>query len=151
MVDIGTPDTKRVNSRATRLFIRPAAADIEYLQLQDKNFNPKHNILVEPTTSAGIAAYTGALNGTLTGTILFTNDMADAVGGYKEIGTVSATTKQLPIKTWKMKLTDFGTTEQVWTFTAILEDFSVNGVAEGGTKYDVTLRILTFDPTADIA
>lgn len=151
MADIGTPDTKRVNSRATRLFIRPSGVDIEYLQLQDKNFNPKHNILVEPTTSAGIAAYTGALNGTLTGSILFTNDMAAAIGGYKEIGAVNASTKQLPIKTWKMKLTDFASLEQVWTCTAILEDFNLNGAAEGGTKYDIVLRIITFDPVSDIA
>lgn len=149
MVDIGDA-TKRLNSRATKLFIRPSAADLEWLELQDKSFNPKHNILVEPTTSDGIAAYTGALNGTLTGTILFTTDMIDAVGGYKEIATVSTTTKQLPIKTWKIKTTDFANTTKQWTFTAILEDFDLNGAVEGGTKYDIVLRILSFDPTSDI-
>lgn len=152
MTDIGTPDTKRVNSRATKLYVRPASTDIEYLQLQDKSFTPDHPILVEPTTSAGVAAYTGALTGgTFTGTILFTSDMVAAVGGLRELATVSSTTFQRPIETWKLKLIDFAGATQTWSFTAMLEHFDLNGPAEGGTKYDVGLRVLSFNPTSDIA
>lgn len=151
MADIGTPDTKRVNSRATKLFVRPSSTDIEYLQLQDKSFQPDHPILVEPTTSAGVAAYTGALTGgTFTGTILFTSDMADAVGGFKELATVNSSTFQRPIETWKLKITDFASSQEVWSFTAMLESFNLNGPAEGGTKYDIVLRVLSFNPTSDI-
>ena len=144
MVDIGTPDTKRVNARSTKLFIRPSSTDLEYLQLQDKNLRVSHPSSVEPTTSAGIAVYSGALNGSLTGTLLFTNDMVAAVGGYTELST--PVNGQLPTKTWKLKLTDFGSTEQVWTVSAILEDFSIDGPAEGGTKYSISMR-LTAEPT----
>ena len=149
MVDIGLGD--RVNSLATTLHIRPSGADLQYVQLQTKSFKANRPIIVEPTTSAGVAAYTGALTDALiTGTILFTDETVTAIGGYKEIATVNAVTLQLPIKTWKLKLADFGSNVQVWTTTAILENFELNGEAEGGLKFDIALRILTFDVSTDI-
>jgi len=145
MVDIGDVDINdKVNSKAAKLFIRPSGADIEYVQLQDKDYRNAHPALVEGTTSGGVTAYSGTLQATLTGTILFTTDLAAALGGFSELNT--AVQGQLPSKIWKMKLTDFDGLTQTWQFNAVLEDFRIAGAAEGGTKYDIALRITT-EPT----
>ena len=145
MVDIGDVDINdKVNSRATKLFIRPSGSDLEYVQLQDKQYRIAHPALVEHTTSGGTTAYSGGLQSTITGTILFTTDMASAVGGFSEIST--PVEGQLPSKIWKLKLIDFNGLTQTWETNGILEDFTINGAQEGGTKYDVALR-LTTEPT----
>jgi len=145
MVDIGDVDINdKVNTKGTKVFVRPSGADIEYIQLQDKDYRNAHPALVEGTTSGGVTAYSGTLQATLTGTVLFTTDFASAVGGFTELNT--AVQGQLPSKTWKMKLTDFNGTTEEWSFSAILEDFRIIGAAEGGTKFDIGLRITT-EPT----
>jgi len=142
MVDIGDLDINdKVNSRATKLFIRPSGSDLEYVQLQEKDLRVAHPALVEHTTSGGTTAYSGGLQSTLTGSILFTTDLEAAIGGFTEISTPA--NGQLPSKIWKLKLTDFNGTLQTWEVNAILEDFRINGAAEGGTKYDIALRITT--------
>ncbi len=143
MVDIGGTFNDRVNTRSTKLFVRPAALDIEWVELQDKELRTGHPVSVEPTTSAGVAGYSGAVASTLTGTLLFTTDVVAAVGGFTELNTT--VNNNVPIKTWKLKLTDFGGTTQIWEVQAMLEDFGISGPAEGGTKFDILLRILT-DP-----
>ncbi len=145
MVDIGTVSIgDKVNTRATRIFVRPSSTDIEYAQLQDKEYRNDHPALVEHTTSGGTTAYSGGLQATLTGTILFTTDFVAAVGGFTELNT--PVSGQLPSKTWKVKLTDFDGLTQEWSFTGILEAFRIAGAAEGGTKYDLGIRITT-EPT----
>ncbi len=150
MADVGTKATL-VNSRATKLFIRPSASDLEYVELQDKNLNPSHRVLTEVTTGAGVTAYTGALDATLTGTALFSTNMVTAVGGYKEIATINSTTKQLPIKVWKVKVVDFTGTTQTWTISGMLETFEFSGGAEGALKYDIVIRITDFDASTSIS
>ena len=141
MSSIGGTFNDRVNTRSTKMFVRPGGADIEYVELQDKECRIGHPVSLEPTTNAGLAGYSGALAGTLTGTLLFTTDLAAAVGGFTELNT--PVNNNLPTKTWKVKLTDFGGTTQEWSFTAMLEDFGFSGPAEGATKYDMAIRILT--------
>ena len=145
MVDIGDVDINdKVNTKATKVFVRPSGTDIQYIQLQDKDYRNAHPALVEGTTSGGVTAYSGTLQATLTGTILFTTDFAAAVGGFTELNT--PVSGQLPSKTWKVKLTDFDGLTQEWSFTGILEAFRIAGAAEGGTKYDLGIRITT-EPT----
>lgn len=134
----------KVNSKATKLYIRPASTDIEYVQLQDKELRTGHPVLIEGTTSGGATGYSGTLQSTLTGTILFTTDMVSATGGFTEISTPS--NGQVPTKTWRLKLTDFNGDTEIWEVDAILEDFRLFGADQGGTKYDIVLRILT-EPT----
>ena len=122
MADVGTK-ASLVNSRATRLFIRPSGTDLEYIELQDKTLNPSHRVIAEPSIGGGVVAYTGALDATLNGTALFSTNMVTATGGYKEIATVSTTTFQLPIKTWKIKIVDFANATQTWTVKGMLETF----------------------------
>ena len=141
----------KVNSKAYKVYIRPTNTDIEYIQLQDKSFQPNHPIIIEPTTSGGITAYTGSLtDGSFSGTLLFTDDLIDAVGGYKQIATVNSTTFQRPINTWRLKLVDFANTSQTFEFKAMLNTFNLYSDAEGGTKYDIELTVTEFDPNTDI-
>jgi hypothetical protein len=142
---------QKVNSRAYTLHVRPSATDLEYIQLQDKNFEPNHPVIVEPTTSGGVTGYTGALtDGRISGTCLFTDDMLTTVGGYSELAQVNASSKNRPVKTWKLIFTDFAGGTETVTCTGMLERFSLHGPAEGATKYDIVIRILTFDPSTDI-
>lgn len=140
-----------VNTRATKIFIRPSGTDLEYIELQTKNLNPSHNVLVEPTTSAGIVAYTGALNGTLSGTLLFSEDMITDTGGYQLIATVDPNTLQLPVITWKIKTVDFAGITQTWTMLGMLENFELIGEAEGALKYDILIRLTSFNAASDIS
>ena len=150
MADVGTKESL-VNTRATRVFIRPVSTDLEYIELQDKNLNPSNRVMVEPSIGAGVVAYTGALDAVLNGTALFSTNMITAIGGYKEIATVSSTTFQLPIKTWKIKITPFAGATQTWTVKGMLETFELKGGAEGALKYDIVIRITDFDAATDIS
>lgn len=149
-MSVGSTDSL-VNTRATKIFIRPDGTDLEYIELQTKNLNPSHNVLIEPTTSAGVVAYTGALNGTLSGTLLFSEDMITDTGGYKSIATVDSSTLQLPITTWKIKTVDFASTTQIWTMLGMLENFELIGEAEGALKYDILIRLTSFNVDTDIS
>lgn len=144
MTDIGdTPGTfaKFANSKATRLFVRPSGLDIEYLNLQDKELSVSHPIDIQGTVNAGLVGYSGTLDGDLTGTILFTSDTASAVGGFTELNT--PVNNNLPIKAWKLKITDFTGTLQTWEVKAMLEVFAISGADQGGTKYNISLKLLT--------
>lgn len=144
MVDIGdTPGTfaKFANSKAYRLFVRPSGADIEYLNVQDKSYTNSHPVTVEGTVNAGVVGYSGTLDSDLTGTILFTSDTAAAIGGFTELRT--PVNNNIPIKTWKLKITDFTSTLQTWSVSAMLETFELSGPDQGGTKYNISLKCLT--------
>ena len=149
MSDVGTKESL-VNTRATRLFIRPTGTDLEYVELQDKSLNPSNRVIVEPSIGAGVVAYTGALDAVLNGTALFSTNMVTAVGGYKEIAPIDTNTFQLPIKTWKIKVTPFSGSQQVWTVKGMLETFEFKGGAEGALKYDIVIRITEFNAATDI-
>ena len=81
--DIGA----EVNAKKMQVYIGAVGGDGgEWKLMQNARVLISHPIFREPTTSGGVATYTGAPDNTISGTLLFTRDewnRANAVGVVK--------------------------------------------------------------------
>lgn len=146
---IGSTVSDQVNSRANKVFIGTAGTN-EYTAVQDKQLVLNYDVVAEPLTSNTTAFFAGTfLGGLFTGTMIYTSDFAGVAGTEGTFlnliakDSVSSGNKDL---TWKLKLTDKGSTTKTWTFTGILQTFTLSGVVPGGSKYDLAIFV-TSEPT----
>lgn len=148
-MSFGETVTEQVNSRAYKVFIGVAGTN-EYAAMQDKLMTLNYDITTEPITSGNTAFFAGPfLGGLLTGTALYTTDISGASGTEGTFLNLTAKNSDSGGNTeytWKLKLTDKASTTKTWTFTGILQTFSLSGNVPGGSKYDLSIFI-TSEPT----
>ena len=145
--DIGA----EVNAKKMQVYIGAVGGDGgEWKLMQNARVLISHPIFREPTTSGGVATYTGAPDNTISGTLLFTRDewnRANAAGEAKASGFAALLTPdtdggEVLTKSWVIKLTDIaGTaTNATLTFTSCklsVVDISIS--VEGAVKADITV------------
>ena len=80
----------------------------EWKLVQNARVLISHPIFREPTTSGGVATYTGAPDNTISGTLLFTRDeWDDATNGFENLLTTSCFWRRGgPSNSWVIKFTD---------------------------------------------
>lgn len=146
---IGNTVTEQANSRANRVFIGTAGTN-EYTAVQDKQLVINYDVITEPITNGNTAFFSGVfLGGLFTGTLIYTTDFSGSAGTEGTFlnliakDSVDGGNDEL---TWKMKITDKANTTKTWTFTGILQTFTLSGNIPGGSKYDLAIFV-TSEPT----
>ena len=146
MADYGTL-TEAVNAKKMQLFIGADAADgtavtNQWKLVQNARVLISHPIFREPTTSGGVATYTGAPDNTISGTMLFTRDeWNSATNGFKIIIAPHATGGEVPLHNWTIKFIDVGgSSSNTITFASCkLSVVDISKSVEGAVKADITV------------
>ena len=139
MADIGTK-TQKINAKKFQIFIGSTAN--EWKLLQNASVNLGHAIFREPTTSGGNVLFTGAYDGTISGSLIFTRDEYLDANGFETLLTVGANTGEVPENDWLVKFTDSSGTATNTTLTFAdckLSVIGINKSVDGGTKVDITV------------
>ncbi len=146
---IGGTASEQANSRANRVFIGVAATN-EYKAVQDKQLVINYDVIAEPITNGNTAFFAGVfLGGLFTGTMVYTSDVAGTSGTEGTFlnlvakDSVDGGNDEL---TWNLKITNKANSTKTWTFTGILQTFTLSGEVPGGSKYDLAIFV-TSEPT----
>ena len=103
MADLGVV-TEAVNAKKMQVYI--GSTSNEWKLVQNARVLISHPIFREPTTSGGVATYTGAPDNTISGTLLFTRDeWDDATNGFENLLTISSG-GEVESNSWVIKFTD---------------------------------------------
>ena len=154
MADYGTL-TEAVNAKKMQLFIGADASDgtavtNQWKLVQNARVLISHPIFREPTTSGGVATYTGAPDNTISGTLLFTRDeWDDATNGFENLLTISSG-GEVESNSWIIKFTDVSgtSTDSTLTFASCkLSVVDISKSVEGAVKADITV-ICPGEPTS---
>ena len=145
MTDLGTL-AKRVNSQGYKIFINSTDG---YALLQNASLSLSHSEYREPTTSGGNVYYSGAPDNVLSGTLLYTTDLANNTATPENTieDWFTKTNNEYATKTLIVKLTDFEGTVTTYTFTdgAKMTSCVIYKGSEGAVKADVSF-VLMVDP-----
>jgi len=146
MADYGTL-TEAVNAKKMQVFIGAdasagTAVTNQWKLVQNARVLMSHPIFREPTTSGGVATYTGAPDNTISGTLLFTRDEWNAAtNGFKLLLTPHATGGEVPLHNWTIKFIDVGGSDSnTLTFASCkLSVVDISKSVEGAVKADITV------------
>lgn len=145
MADLGTL-AQRVNSQGYKIFINSTDG---YALLQNASLSLSHSEYREPTTSGGNVYYSGAPDNVLSGTLLYTTDLANNTATPENTieDWFTKTNNEYATKTLIVKLTDFESTVTTYTFTngAKMTSCVIYKGSEGAVKADVSF-VLMVDP-----
>ena len=154
MADYGTL-TEAVNAKKMQLFIGADAAGgtavtNQWKLVQNARVLISHPIFREPTTSGGVATYTGAPDNTISGTLSFTRDeWDDSTNGFENPLTISSG-GEVESNSWIVKFTDVSgtSTDSTLTFASCkLSVVDISKSVEGAVKADITV-ICPGEPTS---
>ena len=146
MADYGTL-TEAVNAKKMQVFIGADASDgtavtNQWKLVQNARVLISHPIFREPTTSGGVATYTGAPDNTISGTLLFTRDeWDDSTNGFENLLTISSG-GEVESNSWIVKFTDVSgtSTDSTLTFASCkLSVVDISKSVEGAVKADITV------------
>lgn len=127
-----------VNSKKMEIWV--GTSTNTWTLLQNARVLISHPIYREPTTSGGVATFTGAPDHTISGSLIFSRDEWSDASGFDVLSTVSGTTGEVPANSWAVKFTDISTGTTTLTFTnAKLSVVDISKSVEGGVKVDVTV------------
>ena len=147
MADLGVV-TEAVNAKKMQVFI--GSTSNEWKLVQNARVLISHPIFREPTTSGGVATYTGAPDNTISGTLLFTRDeWDDSTNGFENLLTISSG-GEVESNSWIVKFTDVSgtSTDSTLTFTSCkLSVVDISKSVEGAVKADITV-ICPGEPTS---
>ena len=147
MADLGVV-TEAVNAKKMQVFI--GSTSNEWKLVQNARVLISHPIFREPTTSGGVATYTGAPDNTISGTLLFTRDeWDDATNGFENLLTISSG-GEVESNSWIVKFTDVSgiSTDSTLTFASCkLSVVDISKSVEGAVKADITV-ICPGEPTS---
>lgn len=147
MADLGVV-TEAVNAKKMQVFI--GSTSNEWKLVQNARVLISHPIFREPTTSGGVATYTGAPDNTISGTLLFTRDeWDDSTNGFENLLAVSSG-GEVESNSWIVKFTDVSgtSTDSTLTFTSCkLSVVDISKSVEGAVKADITV-ICPGEPTS---
>ena len=150
MADLGTL-AQRVNSQGYKIFINSTDG---YALLQNASLSLSHSEYREPTTSGGNVYYSGAPDNVLSGTLLYTTDLANNTATPENTieDWFTKTNNEYVTKTLIVKLTDFEGTVTTYTFStssnsgAKMTSCVIYKGSEGAVKADISF-ILIGDPS----
>ena len=154
MADYGTL-TEAVNAKKMQVFIGAdasagTAVTNQWKLVQNARVLISHPIFREPTTSGGVATYTGAPDNNISGTLLFTRDeWDDSTNGFENLLTISSG-GEVESNSWVIKFTDVSGTSTGTTLTFASCKLSVVDISksvEGAVKADITV-ICPGEPTS---
>ena len=136
-----------VNAKKMQVFVGADVSDgtavtNQWKLVQNARVLISHPIFREPTTSGGVATYTGAPDNTISGTLLFTRDEWNySSEGFKLLLTPHATGGEVPLKNWTIKFIDVGGTNlTTLTFANCkLSVVDISKSVEGAVKADITV------------
>ena len=141
MVDMGLT-AQAINAKKMQLFIGTGDDD-EWLLLQNARVLISHPIFREPTTSGGVATYTGAPDNTISGTMLFTRDeWNDSNNGFINIIAPATDSGEVESNYWNIKFVDVSGDSAVvrLTFSSCkLSVVDISKSVEGAVKADITV------------
>jgi len=147
MADLGVV-TEAVNAKKMQVFI--GSTSNEWKLVQNARVLISHPIFREPTTSGGVATYTGAPDNNISGTLLFTRDeWDDSTNGFENLLTISSG-GEVESNSWVIKFTDVSGTSTDTTLTFASCKLSVVDISksvEGAVKADITV-ICPGEPTS---
>jgi hypothetical protein len=140
---------EEVNAKKMQVFIgpntatgTPTPATVEWKLLQNARVLISHPIFREPTTSGGVATYTGAPDNNISGTLLFTRDEWNtATNGFKII-LAPGSGGEVPLHNWTVKFIDISgvSTNGNLTFANCkLSVVDISKSVEGAVKADITV------------
>ena len=149
MADLGTAG-QEINAKKFQIFIGTndtsapyTVATNEWKLLQNASVNMGQAVFREPTTSGGNLLFTGAFDGTISGSLIFTRDeYSDGTNGMLALITADGNTGEVPQRNWTVKFTDVSGDSTNTTLTlpgCKLSVISINKSVEGGTKVDITV------------
>jgi len=136
-----------VNAKKMQVFVGSDASDgtavtNQWKLVQNARVLISHPIFREPTTSGGVATYTGAPDNTISGTLLFTRDEWNAAtNGFKLI-LAPGTGGEVPTHNWTIKFIDVSGASTLSTLTFASCKLSVVDISksvEGAVKADITV------------
>ena len=135
-----------VNAKKMQVFVGSDASDgtavtNQWKLVQNARVLISHPIFREPTTSGGVATYTGAPDNNISGTLLFTRDEWNAAtNGFKLLLTPSAG-GEVPLHNWTIKFIDVGgSSNNTLTFASCkLSVVDISKSVEGAVKADITV------------
>lgn len=139
MADIGT-DGEEINASQMKLYI--GSTSNQWRLLQNVRVLNSHPIFREPTTDGGVKLYTGAFDGNISGTLLFTRDSWDNGTSNDFHSLLTKTNGEVPTNSWLVKFVDVsgGTAEGEWTYENVkLSVVDISKSVEGAVKVDITL------------
>ena len=154
MADLGVV-TEAVNAKKMQVFVGSDASDgtavtNQWKLVQNARVLISHPIFREPTTSGGVATYTGAPDNTISGTLLFTRDeWDDSTNGFENLLTISSG-GEVESNSWIVKFTDVSgtSTDSTLTFASCkLSVVDISKSVEGAVKADITV-ICPGEPTS---
>ena len=129
-----------VNAKKMQVFI--GSTSNEWKLVQNARVLISHPIFREPTTSGGVATYTGAPDNTISGTLLFTRDeWDDSTNGFENLLTISSG-GEVESNSWIVKFTDVSgtSTDSTLTFASCkLSVVDISKSVEGAVKADITV------------
>ena len=146
MADLGVV-TEAVNAKKMQVFVGTDDSDgtavtNQWKLVQNARVLMSHPIFREPTTSGGVATYTGAPDNTISGTLLFTRDeWDDATNGFENLLTISSG-GEVESNSWIVKFTDVSgtSTDSTLTFASCkLSVVDISKSVEGAVKADITV------------
>ena len=146
MADLGVV-TEAVNAKKMQVFVGSDASDgtavtNQWKLVQNARVLISHPIFREPTTSGGVATYTGAPDNTISGTLLFTRDeWDDSTNGFENLLTISSG-GEVESNSWIVKFTDVSgtSTDSTLTFASCkLSVVDISKSVEGAVKADITV------------
>jgi hypothetical protein len=144
-----------VNAKKMQVFVGSDASDgtavtNQWKLVQNARVLISHPIFREPTTSGGVATYTGAPDNTISGTLLFTRDeWDDSTNGFENLLTISSG-GEVESNSWIVKFTDVSgtSTDSTLTFASCkLSVVDISKSVEGAVKADITV-ICPGEPTS---
>ena len=147
--------TEAVNAKKMQVFIGAdasagTAVTNQWKLVQNARVLMSHPIFREPTTSGGVATYTGAPDNTISGTLLFTRDeWDDSTNGFENLLTISSG-GEVESNSWIVKFTDVSgtSTDSTLTFASCkLSVVDISKSVEGAVKADITV-ICPGEPTS---
>ncbi len=150
MVDLGV-DGQEINAKKYQLFI--GTVSNQWRLLQNVRTLISHPIFREPTTDGGVVLFTGAFDGSISGSLIFTRDEWEnsTTNDFRSILDAVALTGEVPGNDWIIRFTDVGgvATNATLTFSnAKVSVIDINKSVEGGVKVDITIVCPDFPATS---
>ena len=139
MADLGI-DGQEINANLFQVYI--GSTSNQWRLLQNARVLASHPIFREPTTDGGVKLYTGAFEGNISGTLLFTRDEWDNNTSNDFKSLLDKTNGEVPANSWLTKFTDVSgdSTNTTWTFANCkLSVIDVSKSVEGAVKVDITV------------
>ena len=135
-----------VNAKKMQVFVGTDDSDgtavtNQWKLVQNARVLISHPIFREPTTSGGVATYTGAPDNTISGTLLFTRDEWNAATNGFKLLLAPGSGGEVPLKNWTIKFIDVGGSNlTTLTFASCkLSVVDISKSVEGAVKADITV------------